>query len=60
MFIKSKEPEFTYFNEEWNMVKEKTKATPTDERGEYYDTDFYDGVDDYVLPKSNKESTTED
>jgi len=40
--MKTKEPEFIYFEDSWN-------ETPTnkDERGEYYDTDFQQGVDEY-------------
>jgi len=33
----------TFFNDEWNEP-----TTNKDERGDYYDTDFNDGIDDYI------------
>ena len=34
---------FQYFDDQWNEP-----PTNKDERGDYYDTDFNDGVDDYI------------
>ena len=53
MFNK-KETEFTYFNEEWNEP-----TTSKDERGDFYDTDFNDGIDFYT-PSKEKNQTIED
>tara|TARA_B110000259_G_C13854007_1_gene338015 strand:- start:515 stop:676 length:162 start_codon:yes stop_codon:yes gene_type:complete len=49
--FKLKEPDFIYFDEQWNEP-----TTDKDVRGDYYDTDFNDGIDDYILIKPNTTS----
>jgi hypothetical protein len=41
-----------FFNEEWN----NEAPTDKDERGDYYDTDFEDGIDVYIPMKDNQTS----
>ena len=45
---------FQYFDDQWNEP-----TTIKDERGDYYDTDFEQGVDEYV-PKKDSITTIED
>ena len=42
---------FTFFNEEWNEP-----PTNKDERGDNYDTDFEQNIDEYVPLKENNTS----
>jgi hypothetical protein len=46
---------FTFFNEEWNLSDDDTKAQPKDVYGDIY----VDGIDEY-FPNSPISSTTED
>lgn len=42
---------FRFFDDQWNEP-----TTDKDGRGDYYDTDFNDGIDDYIPLKPNTTS----
>lgn len=46
---------FTFFNEEWNITAEDTKAQPKDDYGDTH----IDNVDEY-FPNARRSSTIED